>query len=103
MEEAAFMSPIMFSKIVVPLLGVDRTALLAISTPDVEDNYYTSLMNVQCNDGKPLFKVLRIGMACESCIAAGVPCSHKIFRLPFWKPIARQEKIDAIYKNNPEL
>lgn len=102
MEEAAFMSPEMFSKIVVPLLGVDKTAVLAISTPDDENNYYTVLMKIVV-EGKPLFKVIRIGMACEACEAAGVPCSHKVYRLPFWKPQVRQEKIDAIYKNNPEL
>jgi hypothetical protein len=103
MEEAAFMNEEMFAKIIVPLLGVDKTAMLAISTPDDETNYYTVLMEVKGPNDKPLFKIIKIGMACESCEASGIPCSHKIYRLPFWKPIARQEKLDAIYKDRPEL
>ena len=103
MEEAAFMSPLMFAKIVVPLLGVDKTALLAISTPDDELNYYTNLMNVCREDGRPLFKTIRLGMACQSCEAAGIPCNHKLYKLPFWKPIARAELTSAILASMPEL
>lgn len=102
MEEAAFMSAEMFSKIVVPLLGVEKTAVLAISTPDDEYNYYTNLMNVMV-DGKPLFKTIRITQSCSTCIAAGLPCTHPQNRLPPWKPIGRLDKIAAIMKNMPEL
>ena len=36
LEEAAFMKERVFFKIVAPLMGVDDTAVLAISTPDDE-------------------------------------------------------------------
>jgi hypothetical protein len=103
MEEAAFMSSEMFAKIVVPLFGVAKTAVLAISTPDDEFNYYTNLMDIKLDGGKSLFKVIRIGGACDSCSSAGIKCTHSMLRLPIWKPLARQEKIDLIMKTMPEL
>lgn len=102
MEEAAFMKSEVFATIVVPLLGMEKTAVLAISTPDDEYNYYTKLMDTEVN-GAPLFKTIRIGLACDSCTSSGIACTHKVFKLPSWKPVARQEKIDAIMKTMPEI
>ena len=41
LEEAAHMNPDVFRQVVVPLMGVGGTAILAISTPDDEFNYYS--------------------------------------------------------------
>ena len=38
LEEAAFMPPALFFEVVLPLLEVERTSLLAISTPSPEGN-----------------------------------------------------------------
>ena len=60
---------------------MEQTSLLAISTPATDGaetvNFYSSMMDAQLH-GKPMFKTLKVGLACEACIAAGLAtsCSH---------------------------
>jgi hypothetical protein len=93
LEEAAFIDPKVFNTIVAPLIGVDNTAVLAISTPDDELGYYCELMN------SGLFRVLYLGADCSACDRAGVKCIHKLLRLPKWKTAARQKKIEQVIKD----
>ena len=86
-----------FFEVVVPLLGVKHTAVLAISTPDDEFNYYTQLLELG------LFKVIKIGLTCEACEAMGLACTHKIRRLPHWKTMSRQQMIQRVMASDPEL
>ena len=81
LEEAAFMPPSLFFEVVLPLLEVDKTSMLAISTPSPEGNmnFYTTMMDSKDpNTGKPMFKVLKVGLACDACQAAGIAseCTH---------------------------
>ena len=49
--------------------------MLAISTPSPEGNmnFYTTMMDSKDpNTGKPMFKVLKVGLACDACQAAGI-------------------------------
>jgi len=71
MEEAAFMDPKVFKTVVVPLFGVVNTAVLAISSPDDESNYYSELLELKTKDGESFFEIIRIGLACVSCLDAG--------------------------------
>ncbi len=71
-----------FQAVVVPLLGVRHTALLAISTPDDEFNFYSELFELKNDRGGELFKTIRIGLACEACQANGLRCEHLNHRLP---------------------
>ena len=87
---------------VLPLLEVERTSLLAISTPSPEgnmvslrlyrevtlcifsltslQNFYTNMMEAKDpnNPDKPMFKVLQISLACPACMEAGraSECTH---------------------------
>lgn len=61
LEEAAFMDKQVFFQVCVPLLGVNHTALLAISTPDDEFNFYSELFDLKRPDGKSMFKMIKIG------------------------------------------
>ena len=57
------------------MLEVDKTSMLAISTPSPEGNmnFYTTMMDSKDpNTGKPMFKVLKVGLACDACQAAGI-------------------------------
>ena len=91
LEEAAHMDKKVFFEVVVPLLGVKHTAVLAISTPDDEFNYYTQLLELG------LFKVIKIGLTCEACEAMGLACTHKIRRLPHWKTMSKSNNSIIIY------
>jgi len=75
------MPPSLFFEVVLPLLEVDKTSMLAISTPSPEGNmnFYTTMMDSKDpNTGKPMFKVLKVGLACDACQAAGIAseCTH---------------------------
>jgi hypothetical protein len=71
MEEAAHMDPKVFKTVVVPLFGVVNTAVLAISSPDDDQNYYSELLELKTKDGQSFFKVIKIGLACDRCVDAG--------------------------------
>ena len=77
----------LFEVVCVPLMGVDHTVTLGISTPDDENNYYSELFNIRTDDGKQLFKVIPVGLACETCTNAGKAdrCPHRVNILPSWK------------------
>ena len=94
LEEAAFMPPSLFFEVVLPLLEVDRTSMLAISTPSPEGNmnFYTTMMDSKDpNTGKPMFKVLKVGLACDACQAAGIAseCTHMESFRPPWKSASK--------------
>jgi hypothetical protein len=87
LEEAAFVDVRLWQTVIVPLLGVDNTALLAISTPNDEDNYYSELLYKTDDQGNLLFKVVKIGLSCDECKDKGeaAKCKHKLGELPSWK------------------
>lgn len=91
LEEAAFIPPNLFKNSVVPLIGVRNTAVLGISTPQDELNYYNQLMETG------LFKTIKIGLSCDECLSKGIKCPHRRERLPFWKPEEKQELIEKFY------
>ena len=54
LEEAAFMALDVFFEVVVPLLEMETTALIAISTPLDGLNFYSEMFELKGADGKPL-------------------------------------------------
>lgn len=90
------MDEAVFKEVVIPLLGVSKTAVLAISTPDDEFNHYTKLMELEV-DGKKVFKVLKVGLSCGRCLRRGLTCIHRRSKLPSWKDQGRQHMIEAMY------
>lgn len=102
LEEASHVNQEMFTKVIVPLLGVEGTVILAISTPDDEFNYYSMLLTAT-RDGKPLFLTIRIEQSCKDCTSKRLlNCKHRTHLLPKWKSGARQELIEAIMAADPE-
>lgn len=98
------MDPALFKTVIVPLLGVDNTAVMAISSPDDELNYYSQLLDQKDQDGNPIFAKLQIGLSCEECMdAQKSDCPHKLRLLPRWKPVERQKKVEAILANDKAM
>jgi len=90
----------------VPLLGVANTALLGISTPMGEDDYYAQLTKLKDENERPLFKSLSIELCCPACRAkdaTATQCVHRIDMLPEWKSEGRHEKVKRIMASVPEL
>lgn len=87
-EEAAYMDPDVFYKVVVPLLEVRNTALLCISTPVSEFNYYDDLCTKKDERGDFLFNVVAVRMICDYCLAHNAEpetCTHCETERPEWK------------------
>lgn len=97
LEEAAFMALDVFFEVVVPLLEMETTALIAISTPLDGLNFYSEMFELKGADGKPLFNTLRVGLSCQKCQDEGKAesCTHMKDIIPPWKSAA---KFVSIYR-----
>jgi hypothetical protein len=104
-EEAAAMNPRFFSAVVVPLFSVKNTAVIGISTPQGEGNYYSKLLDKKGPDGRTIFRVVHILLVCDRCRAAGVPerCSCLQYMRPSWLPADRAEMVKRIMSEEADL
>lgn len=103
-DEAAYVDEDLFNETILPLLGVEGTALIAISTPLTEANFFTKLVTFKGPDGEPFFKTLHIGLVCKKCLLKPdltemLKCPHEQHKLPPWKSGERQEWLRFITEN----
>jgi hypothetical protein len=105
MEEAAFMALDVFFEVIVPLLEMETTALIAISTPLDGLNFYSEMFDLTGGDGKPLFNTLKVGLSCEKCQKAGkaAECTHMASIIPPWKSAAKFDMVKSIYGDRKDL
>ena len=105
MEEAAFMALDVFFEVIVPLLEMETTALIAISTPLDGMNIYSEMFELKGGDGKPLFNTLRMGLSCDKCQKQGkaADCTHMASVTPPWKSAAKFDMVKAIYGDRKDL
>jgi hypothetical protein len=113
-----------FFEVVVPLLEMETTALIAISTPLDGLNFYSEMFELKGADGKPLFNTLRVGLSCQKCQDEGKAesCTHMkdvirkliyLFCLQLnliltislapWKSAAKFDMVAAIYGDRKDL
>jgi len=103
LEEAAHLKPQLFHNVIVPLLTVEHTVMLAITSPGDEQNYISVIQDLKNADGDPLFYNIKIGMMCEKCLQAGKEkCPHSLKRLPNWKSESRHDLVRAVFGQNQE-
>ena len=75
LEEAAYCDPNFFYETLAPILLIDRTSLLAISTLTSEINFYSRLMKLRDSEtGRPIFTILQIQLSCQKCIEVTLFC-----------------------------
>jgi len=132
MEEASFMDLAVFYEVIVPLLEVDKTALICISTPQVycaaciflpsftsrpdtfhiaiiclQDslNFYSEMFTMKGPDGKELFRNIQVGLACSACVKAGTAgeCEHNQDEIPPWKSREKFDMVKALYGDRKDL
>jgi hypothetical protein len=85
MEEAAYIDPQLFKKVIIPLVMMKDVVLLAISSPSDEVNYCSQLMTMRNREtGLLIFHVLLPGYQCNQCInsSTGEKCPHVYMTLP---------------------
>lgn len=103
LEEAGFMKEQIWYENVVPLLGVNDTALIGISTPPDEiGSYYLRLFDCKDEEGEDIFETIKVELQCADCMEKrALSCSHKVFQPPAWKSEKRRMMQAAIYANHP--
>jgi hypothetical protein len=102
LEEAAFMPIKMFHEVIVPLLELETTALICISTPQDSSNFYSMMFEMVDAGGEKLFNQIKIQMVCEDCKNGPHPekCTHMKHLLPKWKSGGKQDMVRQIYGDN---
>lgn len=105
LEEAAFMSMDVFFEIVTPLLEMQRTALIAISTPQDATNFYSELFDLKDSSGEELFNTMRVSLICDACLESDHPerCPHRKHLIPPWKSDAKLQMVKDIYGDQTQL
>jgi len=96
LEEAAYVDQGFFYETVAPLMTIDRTCFLAISTLTSEINFYTRLMRMRDRDtGLPIFTCLQIQLACDKCKEEGkaAECIHLLHLVPRWQSGERHRRL----------
>lgn len=94
MEEAAFIAQEVWTEVVIPLLEVKNTALIAISTPLDDSNFYSNLISMRDECGNLIFEVLQARAACAKCTAEledPSKCPHINLERPLWKSKEKQQ------------
>lgn len=86
-DEAAYIPLEMFYEVIVPLIGMENSVLIMISTPVDSFNFFTRLMETRDPDtGYPLFLVVDMELSCKRCKETDpLKCTHRLKYLPPWK------------------
>jgi hypothetical protein len=92
-----------FFKILLPILGVNNTSLLAITTPDDHFNYFSKLLKLRDKRGNLIFRVQEVQLQCDACKRKAIDCKHRRNLLPQWKDSELQDKISIIMGANINL
>ena len=105
LEEAAFLDIQVFYQVIVPLLEMDSTAMIAISTPQDSLNFYSEMFELKDHLGKPFFKQIKVSLICDMCRAAGKgeDCNHMSHWIPPWKSRDKFLMAKALYGSNTDL
>lgn len=105
MDEAAYVDPALFFKVIVPILSMKNTALIALSSPEGEGNYFSALTTMTRSDGTPFFKVIDCFRICKRCMrlerVKAIECQH-IKTTPHWLSSKKISELKTLYKANPE-
>lgn len=90
----------LFYETILPLLGIKDAALIAISTPLSELNWFSALLSAKTDDGEFFFKIVRLATVCKKCqklpSEQAILCDHQKDIIPPWKSGPRQDRLKAL-------
>ena len=85
------------------MLELTNTALLAISTPLDEFNYYSKLVEQKDENGEPFFRTVKAGRACDDCMRLPydqmLKCDHK-FDTAHWKNPHKLKRLKVLFEGD---
>jgi len=103
-EEIAFMDIQLLYKVVLPTLARSGVAFIGISTLDDPFSFWTQMIDLKDDDGRPVFKTIRYTLVCDDCIKKGIEttCKHKMGDLPYWQDESQHNKLEKIMQDRAE-
>jgi len=105
-DEAAHIDPKLFFKTIIPIISMKNTALMCLSSPEGENNYYSILMNFK-REGtdEPFFHVVNCFQICKKCLklerAKQINCTH-VKNTAHWLGSRKIRELKTLYKASPE-
>ena len=105
LEEAAFLPLPVFYEVIVPLLELDSTALIGISTPQDSLNFYSEMFELKDHKGELFFNTIKVGLICDACQLSEDPtaCTHMSNWIPPWKSVGKLDMVKALYGSQKDL
>lgn len=105
MDEAAYIDPDLFFKVIVPILSMRMTSLILLSSPEGEGNYFSNLTTMKKEDGSDFFQLVDCFRICSKCMklerVKAMACPH-IKTTPHWLSSKKIAELKTLYKANPE-
>jgi len=88
-------------KVVLPTLARSGVAFIGISTLADPFNFWSQMLDLKDDDGKPVFKTIRYSLVCEACAKAGKEdtCRCNLGDLPYWQDEAQHNKLEKIMQD----
>jgi hypothetical protein len=105
LEEAAFIPKGILTQIIAPMLKVSNSVLIALSTHNGEENYYSRLFNDPDPAMNRLYIRVRIELVCDSCKLKGkspAKCTHKAHLNPSWLLSTNEERVKKLMGDDEE-
>ena len=105
LEEAAYCDPGLISEVIVPLLSMQQSCLLCISTLLESGNHYSRMFELKDQLGEPLFETISITLVCDDCMKTDHPenCTHKLAEMPRWLSSAKMEVVKSLLSEDPAM
>lgn len=103
--KAAYCDPGLVSEVIVPLLSMQESVLLCISTLLDGSNHYSKMFELTGEDGQPLFRQIAITLVCDDCKKTEHPerCTHKLASLPRWISSQKVETVRTLLSEDPAM
>lgn len=103
-DEFAYSKPELFKELLVPILMVEKSAFIGLSSPADSLNHMSKLMKATY-EGRPFFKIVDCNLVCESCRLLPtneekMACTHVKNAAP-WLDKNKGNKYKTLYEDDP--
>jgi rubredoxin len=106
-EEAAFMNELLVKRIIIPILGMENTAIVCITTRSNEPyGFFEAMINKPLDDieGGTVFKQYNYDFVCDPCKAMGMEametCKHQAAKRPSFQSDRNHKLIRILLEDN---
>ncbi len=105
MDEIAHVSFEFLKKVMFPLLALNDTAFVGLSSPEGSTNHFSTMINLKDPlTGKSFFKVVDNVLICNQCLkldkALAIMCNHVQSVTP-WLNVKKTHRLKLLYKADP--